>query len=719
MIERNRREFLGSISKFAGTATLATMFPPVIQKALAIPANGRTGTLQDVEHIVILMQENRSFDHYFGTLPGVRGFADPFPIPRPDLQTLPGKTIWLQAPAPLTSNQAALAPFHLNTEQHFEYMRVEGTPHSWDNAQLAWNNGQLNEWPKFKQNHSLGYFTNDDIPFQFSLANAFTICDAYHCSFQGGTNTNRLFLWTGTNDPLALGNGPATYNDYDSFDADPGSNGGYSWITYTERLEQAGVSWQVYQNMDDNFTDNPLAGFQSFRDAWYERPGYSESLRSRGVTTRDLDKLAEDVRNNKLPQVSWIVATAEGSEHPGPSSPAQGADYTARVLEALLENPEVFSKTVLLINFDENDGFFDHVPPPAPPSYTKWNADSRQATFAGASTVDTKGEYHEFLTSYQNSVSEQNLLHRPYGLGPRVPLYVISPWSKGGWVNSEVFDHTSVIKFIEKRFGVLEPNISAWRREVCGDLMSAFNFSRPDDRTFILPDTLERAERARALAQRTTPPMPSQLTLPSQQGGIRPSRALPYELHVHSTLVSSKQLSLEFSNSGRATAVYHVYDRFELTAMPRRFTVEPQKSLRDVWSARASGEYDLWVLGPNGFHRHFTGNCQLRGQDIELRYDIGSETLRILLKNSSEQDSTFSLAANKYEPSEPAIYVIKGKHSSEIVKPLTNGPWYDLTVRLLDHSTWSRRFAGRMETGKDSFSDPALEGVAIVDQYFI
>ena len=92
--------------------------------------------------------------------------------------------------------------------------------------------------------------------------------------------------------------------------------------------------------------------------------------------------------NGSLPQVSWIVATAEGSEHPGPSSPAQGADYTSKVLDALTANPDVWSKTVLIINFDENDGFFDHVPPPAAPSYATWDADPSKAKLAGGSTVE-------------------------------------------------------------------------------------------------------------------------------------------------------------------------------------------------------------------------------------------------------------------------------------------------------------------------------------------
>ena len=274
----NRRDFLRVVTGAVGAAAAISFFPPAIRKALSIEANNRTGTIKDVEHIVVLMQENRSFDHYFGTMAGVRGFSDRFPIPLADTHGTKGKNVWYQTNDTDPANPQVIPPFHLNTVQTFNYMRVTGAPHSWVDAQGAWNDGRINTWPTYKHNHSMGYFTAEDLPFQYALANAFTLCDSYHCSFQGGTNTNRLFHWTGTIDPFGKGNGPATYNNYDHFDADPGNNGGYTWMTYPERLEKAGVTWQIYENMEDNYTDNPLAGFHAFRDAWFERPGYSKSL---------------------------------------------------------------------------------------------------------------------------------------------------------------------------------------------------------------------------------------------------------------------------------------------------------------------------------------------------------------------------------------------------------------------------------------------------------
>ena len=724
----DRRHFLKTVARSAGAAAALTALPPAIQRALAIPAHRVTGTLQDVQHIVVLTQENRSFDHYFGTFNGVRGFADRFPVPVADSAGIKGKSVWLQPVAGDSSpgQASTIAPFALNTAQTFAHMRVTGTPHTWPDAQAAWDHGRMNAWPKAKRNHSMGYYTQADLPFQFALAHAFTLCDAYHASMHAGTNPNRLFLWTGTNDPLGRGNGPAIGNTHDWASENAAED--YTWTTYPERLQAAGISWQVYENMADNFTDNALVGFRPFRDAVHERTGYSAALKARGVSTRDLDLLKEDVLANRLPQVSWIVATAEGSEHPDPSSPAQGAEYTARVLEALTANPEVWSRTVLFVNFDENDGFFDHMPPPAPPSYLAWDADPGKAVRAGASTVDTTGEYHAILNNAPPAT-----LHCPYGLGPRVPMYVVSPWSKGGWVNSQVADHTSVLRFIEKRFGVMEPNISPWRRAVCGDLTSAFNFSSPDSSAFLaqLPGTQALANRVRALPKGTaTPPTPDSPSWPVQAAGVRPSSALPYELAVTASVVADRartglfQMSLRFDNTGQAAAVFQVYDRLQLGDIPRRYTVEPGKHLMDVWTPAPNGKYDLWVLGPNGFHRHATGNVHQVGAsaqpnpEVHVSVDRLTGSLRLNLVNSGQASCTFALQANQYFAATVTDYVVAPRRNHVVTLGLgASKRWYDFSVSVKGLAGFTRRLAGRVENGLPSVSDPAMNGVAQMDQW--
>ena len=682
MTQIDRRRLLA-----LGAASLA--LPAAIQRAWAIEAKSVTGTIQDVEHVVILMQENRSFDHYFGTMNGVRGFGDRFPIPLSG-----GRTVWAQGHT--KSAPPAIAPFPLNTQQTFAHMRMEGTPHSWADAQYAWDHGRMTNWPDQKHPHAMGHYEQADIPFQWALANAFTICDAYHCSFTGGTNTNRLFLWTGTNDGAGTRGGPSISNSHDTLpDKQPEAKTPYTWTTYPERLEAAGISWKIYEDMADNFGDNPLVGFKAFR-ASLAGTG-NPALAAKGLATQHLDVLLSDVKAGTLPQVSWVISPAADSEHPGPSSPAQGADYIARVLDALTANPELWAKTVLLINFDENDGFFDHVPPPAPPSK---DADGRML---GGSTVDTAGEYHTVRAESEKKSERDDLMGRPYGLGPRVPLYVVSPFSRGGFVNSEVFDHTSVIRFLEKRFGVMEPNISAWRRAVCGDLTSCFDFRTPNAAVAVLPETLETAQRAATLAKRTTPPTPGDVVPPVQAMGVRRARALPYAFDV--ALVAGITVKLEFVNRGSSGAVFHVYDLKRPDDPPRRYTVEARKTLASEWPA---GAYDLFVLGPNGFHRRYRGE----EAGVSLAFVAVGRKARLKLLNVSGQTQFVTARPGAYEEK---IHVI---HSAEIPRAQarefvwdfapTSG-WYDLKVKVGD---FEQRLAGCIEDGSSTTSDPAMGGPA-------
>jgi phospholipase C len=746
MTTPSRRHFLRTVAATAGSSAALSVLPASIARALAIPASVRTGTLQDVEHIVLLMMENRAFDHYFGSMAGVRGFADRFPIPVADVPgLLQGKTVWYQRNDTATgSNPKVLAPQHNDTIANFPLMRTADTPHLYPDAQLAWDNGRISNWPQYKTNASMVYYTETDIPFQFALANAFTICDANHSSFTGGTNPNRCFQYTGTNhgrDAAGPGiyNGPAVDNSYNGL-ANGAVKSGYSWMTYAERLEDAGVSWQVYQNEEIEFyAMNSLLGFKNFRDANAAsvptvsptRTPRQKALYEKGIQTRDLDKLKEDVLANKLPQVSWVCPRSSQSEHPGASSPAQGAAYVAAVLDALTANPDVWSKTALIINFDENDGFFDHVPPPAPPSYVTYNADPSQAVLAGASTVDISDDYLGDDDGGFPSVDPYK--HHPWGLGPRVPMYIVSPWSKGGWVNSQVFDHTSTLRFVERRFGVAESNISPWRRAVSGDLTSCFNFATPNDDKITLPDTAALDAKSRTLTKTTTPTVAAMPSLPVQADGpVRPSRALPYVLQVTSAIVpntttaGATQVGLRFGNAGTVAAVFHVYDRLRLQDIPRRYTVEPGKELAGSWTPAASGSYDLWVLGPNGFHRHVTGNARRAasaGQpnpDVALSYDAGASQLVIKLSNSGPVACTFSCAANAYFDATPTTHPVAARSETVIARPLSaSGGWYDFSVRVSGQPDYSRRFAGRLETGAPSVSDPAMKGPAIGDQYHV
>lgn len=716
----NRRDFLINSSKtMFGAAALAS-FPASIQKALAIDAKVETGTIQDVKHVVILTQENRSFDNYFGTLKGVRGFGDRFTIPLSN-----GRKVWEQ----YDKNKNKVLPYHLDSKLG-NAQRVSGTPHSWKDGQDAWDAGRMGNWVEHKQPQSMGYYKQVELEYQFALANAFTLCDAYHCAMHAGTNPNRKFIWTGTNGPTGA-NVASVVNEFDAMGA---STVGYDWMTYPERLQQAGVTWKVYQAMPDNFTDNPLAGFKQYRRANelsgqpvshddVKSPAYDERIDAtqplyKGIanTMPDggfLQALKDDIAQKKLPQVSWIVAPATYSEHPGPSSPVQGAWYIQELLNALTANPEVWSQTVLLVNFDENDGFFDHIPSPSAPSRDE------KGNLQGKTTLSNNQLAFEYFdhVAVAGSKSQPQPDGRVYGPGVRVPMYVISPWSRGGWVNSQVFDHTSVIRFLEERFAVKEPNISPYRRAVCGDLTTAFNFKTPN--TSALPTlagqkTKDQADAIRQ-AQAALPQVvrPNSEIFPEQEIGVRPSKALPYILHTSAKVDAVTQnVKLMFSNTGTQAAVFHVYDRLNLNAIPKRYMVEAGKQLEDVWT-RLNDKYDLWVLGPNGFHRSFKGDLTEKNQqeslpEIRICVEECSYKLTLKVRNDAAKTTKLIVKANAYLPNKTWEIETHTTEQALVLDMTEFGGWYDFTVSMQHDPSFSRRFAGRIENNKDSISDPYM-----------
>ncbi len=733
----SRRKFLqGSGIAGLSAATLAS-FPASIQKALAIPANNKTGTIKDVEHVVILMQENRAFDHYFGTLKGVRGFGDRFTIPQPN-----GRSVWQQ----IAKDGSMIMPYHLDQEMG-NAQRFHGTPHEWDDSQKAWDNGRMTSWATHKTNYSMGYFEEKEIPFQFALAKAFTICDAYHCSMHTGTDANRSFFLTGTNGAIPTGTSFVN-NEWDWIDGDPKTvDVGYTWTTYAERLEAAGISWISYQNMPDEWGDNMLGAFRKFRKANiasgfpvssggepnkpYNNTGQAVPYHAYNPTTdnannplykgiantlpgttpeRYLDAFKKDVLDGKLPQVSWINAPSIYCEHPGPSSPVQGAWFIQEILDALTANPEVWSKTVLLVNFDENDGYFDHVPSPSAPS------PDGKGGFAGKTTLSVADLQAEYFTHAKpdGSKSQSPADGRVYGPGPRVPMFVISPWSRGGWVNSQNFDHTSVLQFLEARFGVKETNISPYRRAMLGDLTSAFNFKEPNNE--VLPTLSGKKSRQEADALRANQEklpyinVPAMQVLPKQATGYQPSRALPYRLHT-TAHVDSQNVGLVFANTGTAGCVFHVYNKLDLNRIPRRYAVEAGKQLNDTWSVNIDGLYDLWVLSNNGYHRHFVGNTLSKNKaEIRVCYDIANGNVYVDIMNQSATALTFSITPKAYFDSTKAMQVMiaAGKEQQVHWDLTDSGRWYDFEVTIKEDANWLRRFAGRVETGEHGITDPAM-----------
>lgn len=760
-----RREFLKKASLLSGGAGLLHVLPTSIARAMAIdPPKG--STFYDAEHVVFLMQENRSFDHTYGTLQGVRGFNDPRAIHLPDKNP-----VWCQP----DSTGKIYAPFRLDIK-NTNATWMESLPHGWTDQVDARNEGRYNKWLDTKRSGveqyksmplTLGFYSREDIPFYYSMADAFTVCDHNFCSSLTGTTANRLYFWTGTIREKADANVLArVWND----DTDHGAPA--SWTTFPERLEEANISWKVYQNeistlsalKDEhqswlgNFGDNPLEFFTQYNAKAKpgELSGTSKNMYERAFTTNKKDphyheltslkyndngterevqipkgdilfQFREDVKNGELPTVSWLVAPQQFSDHP--SAAWYGAWYISEALDILTQNPEVWKKTIFILTYDENDGYFDHIPPFVVP----------QDTGAVSEGIDPSLDFVASLS--QQSTSKENARIAPIGLGYRVPLVVASPWSRGGWVNSQVFDHTSSLQFLEKFLSqkfkkkIHEPNISEWRRVVCGDLTSVFR--KYNGEQLAKPKFLQRDEFVEAIhkAQFRNPPsnfksvskedaekLRTNLSynniLPEQEKGTREANALPYELYADGVLSADKKiLTVSMRAGNKMHRANSAGSPFNIYA-PGKFKGEDVK----VWSyaVRAgdklqedfslsdfeNGQYHLRVYGPNGFYREFRGDGTNPGVDVSCEYQKG--TIRIKMANRSQKEVRLAIIDNSYGGPQFSPTVTAGATTSSYIDVSGSHGWYDLTVRIDGNEAFSNTFAGRLENGKPGKTDPLM-----------
>ena len=414
-------------------------------------------SLGDVKHIVILMQENRSFDHYFGTLSGTRGFSDPNAAANPA-----GGTVFNQygyQPGTGVDAGGYTQPFNLRsnppTENGYDTNDID---HGWAGQHASWNNGAMDSFMTSHLNTdgaangpvTMGYFTRDELPFYHALADAFTICDAYHCSLLGPTDPNRLYSLSAWIDPAGVAGGPVLSTATNR----AAMTGTLNWKTMPEALTEAGVSWKVYNDSTGLAGLGVLPYFKNFNDPLSVT---GAALQARGIAPTYPVNFAADVAAGTLPSVSWITPPLAECEHPA-APPEWGEYLVQQILSTLASNPDVWAQTVFIVNYDENGGFFDHVAPPVP-------------------AAGTDGEY----LTVSPLPSDAGGIAGPIGLGFRTPCLVVSPFSAGGYKYSGVLDHTSTLRLIESRFGVTVPNLSAWRRGATGDFTGALNFTAPAD----------------------------------------------------------------------------------------------------------------------------------------------------------------------------------------------------------------------------------------------
>jgi phospholipase C len=504
----DRRTFLAAAMAAGGAGALAAMTRSGVAGAAAVARSAAStapagSDLGAIEHVVFLMQENRSFDHYYGTYRGVRGFDDH------RAHSLGAfAQAWPGGPDP------TLLPFHLDSASGIGEC-THDLDHTWlaqhlcrgvgDNAHfVSTHTSSAYEGPE-QGVMTMGYYRRSDLPFYYALADAFTICDNYHCSVLGPTDPNRLMAMSGTIDPTGHAGGPVliTNEDTDAIYS-------VSWDTMPEVLEDAGVSWKVYNPAGSVyapsfFEQHGLLIGDAILPFFSQYKSPASALYQKAFLPQYPADFVSDVAQGTLPAVSWILPPAGYDEHP-PSPPALGEWFTSQLLQTLTANPKVWSKTVLFHMYDENDGFFDHVPPPTPPP-------------------GTPGEY----LSGSPLPADAHGMGGPIGLGFRVPMTVISPFSRGGHVASQVFDHTSQLRFLEERFGVRAPNISAWRRRHTGDLTTTLRMGRANLSLPALPSTAHD-QQADVLAEGCTQaeilggpgtfaryPVPVHQTMPRQE----------------------------------------------------------------------------------------------------------------------------------------------------------------------------------------------------------
>ncbi|PNY26837.1 Non-hemolytic phospholipase C [Tolypocladium capitatum] len=439
---------------------------PMAAAVCTLARSAGAGGLADIDHVVLFMQENRAFDHYFGTMAGVRGFNDA------NLQMNGNVPVWMQLTTPaLTTDAQYVGPWYLNYlggNWSEATQCMSAGSNGWYENHAAWNFGTNDHWAMNNTPWSIGFYKKGDVPTQWALAEGWVLGDMYQVgalpcvetsteSVVSSTNPNRVAWISGSiNSPGSPQRPDQGGNPYIDNNETPGcEDGGIScyplkWKTSGECYEDAGVSWQVFQDAD-NFDDNPYAWFKQFQDAKKDSP-----LHGKGMKGLPLDLFYEKAASGTLPEVSYIVGPTQLSEHP-PYSPHDGAWLQDKIAKAVTSSPK-YNKTVLMVSYDESGGWFDHVDPYRSPD----------------------GTPAEWINDPWGQVG-----HTFVGPGFRLPFYIISPWTRNGGVYTEHADHSSQILFVEKWQAAKGKNVTTgemvhWRREHMGDLVSAFDFENPD-----------------------------------------------------------------------------------------------------------------------------------------------------------------------------------------------------------------------------------------------
>jgi phospholipase C len=429
-----------------------------------------------------------------------------------------------------------------------------------------------------------------------------------------------------------------------------------------------------------------------------------------------------------------MAAPENFSDHP--TAPWYGAWYVSEVLDILTKNPEVWKKTIFIVTYDENDGYFDHVPP-----FSICDT-NKPGTGKASAGIDTEIEHVRLENELKQGVPKKQAREAPIGLGFRVPMVIASPWSRGGKVCSQLFEHTSTLQFLEtfvnKKYGkqMRMENISAWRRAISGDLTSVFspfNGGKLEklpflDRNQFVEDIYNAQFKKEPSGYKKLSPedidrvTKDPMGLSAQEKGVKLSCALPYELYADGKPGSDgKAITLTFSagnslfGKDAAGAPFLVYapGSYEEggtveVARAWNFAVRAGDSIQYSWPLEAftNGQYHLRLYGPNGFYRQLMGSSHdpaMVGCAYE-RDGAGRATGNIIVKVEGG-DGQVTITDNAYKKG-----TLKARKGATVLDLKGSKGWYDFTVRVAGSDGFERRFAGRVETGKEGVSDPFMGG---------
>ena len=330
-----------------------------------------------IKNIVIVFQENHTFDNYFGTFPGADGTA--------------GSGICL--PQKKGGTTPCVAPFHSATVTPVDMN------HTWASAHADYDGGKMDGFVYSEGDQAtMCYFDGTDISRYWKAAQQYVLCDGYFTSVMSESLPNHLSLVAGTCGGIINDSVPRTI----------------SFPPIFQQLDQSGISWKVYSDTT----------------SWFESFAYVQSSPGAKANFVPASSFAKDVQSGALSQVSWIIGAAGGDEHP-PSNVQQGMDGVADGIVNAVGASKYWGGAAIFVTWDDYGGFYDHVPPP--------------------------------------QVDE-------YGYGFRVPCLVVSPYAKAGFVDSATNDHTSILKFVEDRFGLTPLST---RDAAANDMAEAFDFAQP------------------------------------------------------------------------------------------------------------------------------------------------------------------------------------------------------------------------------------------------